>query len=238
MSLEPLLSASPAIQLHATAATAAFFVGLAVLARRKGGAAHRRLGRTWVALMAATAISSFGISGPRTPGGWSPIHLLSLATLAVLAYAVAMARRGNMRAHRIAMISLFAGALVITGAFTLMPGRIMHAVLLGTRDGGPGTIPLLAWGLAVAAPLVLRRALRVLAPRPNRPNASRISDRPVSWRARSFDGPAVRPDRRRPGCRGRQEERWSRAPERPYPSACPCPGGAFRLSGRHLTSRW
>jgi uncharacterized membrane protein len=30
------------------------------------------------------------------------------------------------------MIYLFSGALVIAGLFTLLPGRIMHAVLFGT----------------------------------------------------------------------------------------------------------
>jgi uncharacterized membrane protein len=29
------------------------------------------------------------------------------------------------------MISLFAGALVVAGAFTLLPGRIMHRVVFG-----------------------------------------------------------------------------------------------------------
>jgi uncharacterized membrane protein len=29
------------------------------------------------------------------------------------------------------MVGLFAGALVIAGIFTFMPGRIMHAVLFG-----------------------------------------------------------------------------------------------------------
>jgi uncharacterized membrane protein len=29
------------------------------------------------------------------------------------------------------MISVFAGALVIAGLFTLLPGRIMHAVVFG-----------------------------------------------------------------------------------------------------------
>jgi uncharacterized membrane protein len=38
--------------------------------------------------------------------------------------------------HRRAMISLFLGALVIAGAFTLVPGRIMHQVVFG-----PGPAP-------------------------------------------------------------------------------------------------
>jgi uncharacterized membrane protein len=29
------------------------------------------------------------------------------------------------------MIAIFAGALVVAGLFTLMPGRIMHAVVFG-----------------------------------------------------------------------------------------------------------
>ena len=33
------------------------------------------------------------------------------------------------------MIFIFAGALVIAGLFTLVPGRIMHAVLLAARKG-------------------------------------------------------------------------------------------------------
>ena len=34
--------------------------------------------------------------------------------------------------HRRIMVSLFTGALVIAGLFTLLPGRIMHAVLFGS----------------------------------------------------------------------------------------------------------
>jgi uncharacterized membrane protein len=33
--------------------------------------------------------------------------------------------------HRRIMIMVFAGALVIAGLFTLLPGRIMHAVIFG-----------------------------------------------------------------------------------------------------------
>ena len=37
----------------------------------------------------------------------------------------------DVRRHQRAMIGLFAGALVIAGVFTFLPGRIMHAVLFG-----------------------------------------------------------------------------------------------------------
>jgi len=33
--------------------------------------------------------------------------------------------------HRRVMIGIFSGALVIAGLFTLLPGRIMHAVVFG-----------------------------------------------------------------------------------------------------------
>jgi len=33
--------------------------------------------------------------------------------------------------HRITMISLFTGGLVIAGLFTFVPGRIVHAIAFG-----------------------------------------------------------------------------------------------------------
>jgi uncharacterized membrane protein len=42
------------------------------------------------------------------------------------------ARRHQVDRHRSAMTKIFVGALVIAGLFTLLPGRIMHAVVFGT----------------------------------------------------------------------------------------------------------
>jgi uncharacterized membrane protein len=131
MSLAPLLDAAPAIPLHAFAAMAAFALGLVQLAAPKGTLPHRTLGWIWVALMACVAISSFWIHQIRLVGPWSPIHLLSIFTLVTLPLAVWEAHTHQVTAHRRAMISLFAGALVIAGLFTLLPGRIMHAVVFG-----------------------------------------------------------------------------------------------------------
>ena len=64
-------------------------------------------------------------------GPWSPIHLLAIFTLATLPLAVVHARRHRVDRHRNAMTAIFVGALVIAGLFTLMPGRIMHAVVFG-----------------------------------------------------------------------------------------------------------
>jgi uncharacterized membrane protein len=45
--------------------------------------------------------------------------------------AVLHARRHSVERHRWTMIGIFAGALVIAGVFTFVPGRIMHAVTFG-----------------------------------------------------------------------------------------------------------
>lgn len=131
MTLAPLLGAPAVIQIHAFAALAAFAVGAVQLAAPKGTIPHRFVGWSWAALMLLVAASSLFIHTIRLWGPWSPIHLLSLLVLATLPLAIWHARRHNVRRHRQAMLMLFTGALVIAGAFTLLPGRIMHAVVFG-----------------------------------------------------------------------------------------------------------
>lgn len=131
MSLAPLLAAAPEIQVHAFAAMAAFVLGAVQIAAPKGTLPHRTLGWVWVALMAVVAISSFRIHEIRLWGPWSPIHLLSIFSPMMLVLAVWYARRHNVRGHKITMISIFFGALVVAGLFTYVPGRIMHAAVFG-----------------------------------------------------------------------------------------------------------
>jgi len=131
MSLAPLLDAAPALPLHAFAAMAAFVLGIVQFAAPKGTLPHRTLGWIWVLLMASVAISSFWIHTIRLVGPFSPIHLLSIFTLIMLPLAVWRAHQHRVADHRRIMIMTFAGALVIAGAFTLVPGRIMHAVVFG-----------------------------------------------------------------------------------------------------------
>ncbi|MFD0667589.1 DUF2306 domain-containing protein [Ramlibacter sp. MAHUQ-53] len=117
---------TPLIIAHASAAAAALLLGGAVLARRKGTAGHRRLGWTWVVLMALVALLSFGI---RDRGfGW--IHALSVFTLAMLATGLVFAHRGQVARHRGTMVTLYFAALVVTGLFTLLPNRRLGQALL------------------------------------------------------------------------------------------------------------
>lgn len=132
MTLQPLLSASPVIQAHAYFAFAAIVLGAAQFSLPKGDPRHRAFGWGWAALMMAVAGTSLFIHTIRTFGPWSPIHLLSLFTLAIVPYAVIQARRGNGRSHRFSMISIYSLALIVTGLFTLWPGRIMNAVPFGS----------------------------------------------------------------------------------------------------------
>lgn len=131
MSLAPLLDAAPAIPLHAFAAMAAFLLGLVQFAAPKGTLPHRTIGWIWVTLMAVVAASSFWIHQIRLVGPFSPIHLLSIFALVVLPLAVWRAHVHRVADHRRMMILLFAGALVVAGLFTLVPGRIMHWVIFG-----------------------------------------------------------------------------------------------------------
>jgi uncharacterized membrane protein len=131
MTLAPLLDAAQPIPLHAFAAIGAFVLGIVQFAAAKGTLPHRTVGWIWVGLMAVVAISSFWIQEIRLWGPWSPIHLLSIFTPIMLVLGVWYARRHNVRGHKITMISIFFGALVIAGIFTFVPGRVMHAVAFG-----------------------------------------------------------------------------------------------------------
>ncbi|MFM1908406.1 MAG: hypothetical protein RLZZ591_2083 [Pseudomonadota bacterium] len=112
---------------HLLVALIALLIGIVVLLRRKGTASHKILGWSWVVLMIGAAISSFFI---QSSGHLSLIHVLSVVVLISVPRAVIDIRKGNLRGHKIAMISTFAG-LVIAGAFTLLPSRMLGQLVFG-----------------------------------------------------------------------------------------------------------
>lgn len=132
MSLTPLLQEPLVVIFHALVAFAALFLGVAQLTGAKGTQRHRVFGWAWVVLMASVAISSFFIPAPFWDGEMSWIHALSALTLTSLVGGVWSIRAGNVRAHKLTMVQLFWFALVVTGLFTLVPGRVMHAVVFGS----------------------------------------------------------------------------------------------------------
>ena len=125
-----LAQAGPLIEFHVAAALTALVVGLVILAGVKGTALHKAMGWTWVAAMASVAISSLFIK-VINPGHWSFIHFLSGWVIIALPMGVAAIRRRNVRMHRRMMTGLFVGGLIVAGAFTFVPGRLMWAVFFG-----------------------------------------------------------------------------------------------------------
>lgn len=125
-----LLEVSPVIQLHIAAALTALVIGTVLLIGVKGTQRHRILGWGWVAAMATTAVSSLFIHSIN-PGGFSLIHLLSGWTIISLPMAIYAIRRGKVQAHRRAMTGMFVGGLIVAGALTFLPGRLMWAIFFG-----------------------------------------------------------------------------------------------------------
>lgn len=122
--------AAPAIIfIHAGAATLSLISGTMVILMAKGTARHVALGRIFAACMLATALTSFAITRVM-PGSFSPIHLLSILTLVTLPLALWARRRGNIRAHARGMLLNYTG-LLLAGAFTLLPNRLLGQLLFG-----------------------------------------------------------------------------------------------------------
>jgi len=132
MVLQPLIVAGPLILIHTVAALLAIGLGVVQFALPKGSGHHRVLGWAWIGTMTVVAMTSFGIHEIRQFGRFSWIHGLSIVVLALLVVGVVLARRGRIVDHRWTMTGLFVGALIISGLFTLVPGRVMHRVLFGS----------------------------------------------------------------------------------------------------------
>ncbi len=138
MTLTPLLSAPLWVQIHAVSALAALAIGMIIFTRVKGDRTHRIVGRAWVALLAVTALSTIfmpSLFTERAPYatlyGYGPIHILSVITILGLINGVWAAMNGRIATHQRQMRVLFVFALLGAGAFTLLPGRIMNAVVFG-----------------------------------------------------------------------------------------------------------
>lgn len=153
LTLQPFFEASLAIQIHMIAAVAAFFLGAAVLWKRKGNATHKQLGKVWVLLMLVTSFTAFFIHEIRLWGDYSPIHILAVITPISMAFAIYSARKGNIHAHLTTMKAAYIGGMVIAGGFTFFPGRLSYRMLFGDSQfdvlgqSGGWMIPLIIAGL-------------------------------------------------------------------------------------------
>ncbi|MCZ8374357.1 MAG: DUF2306 domain-containing protein [Beijerinckiaceae bacterium] len=133
MTLAPFYAAPLFVKLHILAAllvvglTPFQFVGF-----RKGSPGHRLTGRLWLLAMIAVALTSLTIASRFrfSLAGFGLIHLLSLLTLASCYSAWHAARGHAVERHRQILIGLTA-SFFMAGAFTFLPGRIMHRIVAG-----------------------------------------------------------------------------------------------------------
>jgi uncharacterized membrane protein len=131
MDLNILNAAENPIPTHAYAAFLAVILGGIQLSRAKGTSSHKYLGYSWVLLMLWVSVSSFWIKTIKVIGPFSPVHFLSVFTIWLVFEAVRSARKGDIKRHKCIMKLLYVLALIVTGLFTLLPGRTMNAVVFG-----------------------------------------------------------------------------------------------------------
>ena len=121
---------SPVVWAHMAAVLTALALTPVMLLRRRGDHRHRQLGYVWVTALTLTALVSFAIRG-MNDGRLSLIHLLSAWTLWQLLGIVRSARTHRVVDHRRHVRLMTAGALLIAGGFTLIPGRLLGHWLIG-----------------------------------------------------------------------------------------------------------
>jgi len=128
---------SPIIAIHMSAAIGAIVTGPVALWARQGAKLrprlHRAFGYAWVTLMLATAISALFIRDHKLPNvdGYTLIHVLVPVVLFSLFGAFWMLARGNLAGHARIMRSLYLLACIVTGFFTLLPGRYLGDLVWG-----------------------------------------------------------------------------------------------------------
>lgn len=130
MKPEYILNASPAIQVHLVAAFLALGLGIAMWMRPKGTRGHKVIGRGFVILMIVTALSAIFIRQINN-GSFSFVHLFVPLTFLGIWQAVTRIRRKDIKGHVKAVKGMFFGALLIPGAFSLLPGRHLWRVFFG-----------------------------------------------------------------------------------------------------------
>ena len=131
------------IYVHAFFALAAIPVGLYIFFKKKGTKQHRFIGRVWVSFLFIVSFTALFITSPMTDSVFNPrfyswIHLLIPFTAGNLIYSVSSIRKfkktkleKHKNAHIRSMVGVYFGALLVAGAFTLMPGRMFHEIIFG-----------------------------------------------------------------------------------------------------------
>lgn len=117
------------IYAHLATIIPAAFIGAYLLLRQKGTPGHRLLGKIYMLLMMTTAVITLFITaevGPTLLNHFGFIHLFSLLVIYSVPAAYFAVRGHNIQKHKFNMLGVYLGAVLIAGAFTFSPGRLMH----------------------------------------------------------------------------------------------------------------
>lgn len=120
--------------IHLATVVPCFFIGGLLLLIKKGTVFHKKLGWVYFILMLFTATVTLFMSarvGPRLFNHFGYIHLFSFLTIWTIPRAYFAIKRGDIKAHKTAMILLYFGAIIIAGGFTFMPGRYLYQFFFG-----------------------------------------------------------------------------------------------------------
>ncbi|MCH8552814.1 MAG: DUF2306 domain-containing protein [Natronospirillum sp.] len=115
---------------HSGVALIASMLTAWMLIAPKGTQVHRWMGRIWSAMLIFIAVSSFWLrdgfgAAMGLPLGLGPIHILSAITIFSVTQGILAIRKGNLKTHIANMVTV-CWALLIAGAFTLLPGRFIQ----------------------------------------------------------------------------------------------------------------
>ncbi len=119
-----------AIRIHLTTVAAAVVLATVQMVGPKGRTFHRVLGWTLAVLLVTTAIAALFIRD-RSGALFNPFQIFVVTTLITVPWGVIAARRHDVRRHARMMSGLYFGALIVAGALTFLPGRLMWRVFFG-----------------------------------------------------------------------------------------------------------
>jgi len=122
------------VYFHLLTVLPCIFLGGYLLAARKGGLLHRKIGMAYMVLMSLTALIALFIPagvGPRFLNHFGYLHLLSLIVIWTVPTSLIAVKKGDIKSHQRKMLILYVSAILIAGGFTLFPGRFLHEVFFG-----------------------------------------------------------------------------------------------------------
>ena len=113
---------------HLSTIGPAFIIATYMMLIKKGTAQHKFLGRIYMVLMLFTATVTLFMSaqvGPTLFDHFGFIHLLSVLVLYSVPSAYFAIKAGDVKKHKLNMIGLYIGGMLVAGGFTLVPGRFL-----------------------------------------------------------------------------------------------------------------